>query len=75
MTREERIIRVVSDAPESAKKCLREAFSGSASPRAAIRAMCLSCTGFDRAAIRNCSAWGCPLWAYRGFRDREAGNG
>jgi hypothetical protein len=68
MTRNERIELVVSEAPESAKKSLREAFSGSASPRKAIKAQCLVCVGYDRNAIRDCTGFSCPLWAYRPFQ-------
>jgi hypothetical protein len=57
----------ISAAPQSCQKTLREAFSGSASPRAAIRAQCLVCTGYDREAIRNCTGHSCPLWMYRPF--------
>ena len=67
--REKRVERAISEAPESAKNTLREAFSGSASPRRAIRAMCLSCVGYDREEIRACSAFACPLWKYRPFQE------
>lgn len=69
MTRDEKVIQVVSEAPESAKKALTQAFSGSASPRAAIKAQCLSCMGYDRESIKNCSGWSCPLWKYRPFQE------
>lgn len=68
MNRIDRIKIVVQSAPESVKKTLAEAFSGTASPRRAIRAMCLSCTGYDRFAIKECSGFSCPLWAYRPFQ-------
>jgi hypothetical protein len=69
-TREMRMEKAISEAPESAKNTLREAFSGSASPRRAIKAMCLTCVGYDRQEIKNCSAHGCPLWKYRPFQER-----
>lgn len=69
MNRDERIVKVINQAPESAKNTLAEAFSGAASPRRAIKAMCLSCVGFDRGAIKNCTGFGCPLWKYRPFQD------
>lgn len=68
MLRSERIAVVVSEAPESAKNTLAEAFSGSASPRRAIKAMCLTCVGFQRDAIRDCTGYSCPLWMYRPFQ-------
>lgn len=66
--REIRVAKVISEAPESAQKTLTEAFSGAASPRKAIKAMCLTCVGYDRDAIRNCTGYSCPLWEYRPFQ-------
>ena len=68
MKRSERIEKIVSCAPASAQKSLSEAFSGAASPRAAIKAMCLTCVGYDRDAIKTCTGYSCPLWAYRPFQ-------
>jgi hypothetical protein len=67
--REKRVIAVLKQAPESVKGTLREAFSGSASPRKAIKAMCLACMGYARLAVRECTGFSCPLWAYRPFRE------
>lgn len=67
-TRNRWVEQAISEAPESAKNTLREAFSGSASPRKAIKAMCLRCVGYERASIRDCSAYACPLWQYRPFQ-------
>ena len=68
MNRDERVLRVITDAPQSCQKSLREAFSGSASPRQAIKAQCLVCVGFDRLAVKNCTGWSCALWKYRPFQ-------
>ena len=68
MTRAERVRKVISIAPESARKSLARAFSGSASPRQAIKAQCLVCMGYDRQEIKNCTGWSCPLWMYRPFQ-------
>jgi hypothetical protein len=62
----------IKEAPESARGVLTRAFSGEASPRVAIKATCLSCVGYDRSAITNCTGWRCPLWAYRPFQKSEA---
>ena len=67
--REKRVERALEQAPESAKNTLREAFSGSASPRKAIKAMCLACVGFEREQIKNCTGFSCPLWKYRPFQE------
>jgi len=67
-TRESRIEKTVSEAPNSVKNVLKLAFAGTASPRAAIKAQCLSCVGYDRESVRNCTGWSCPLWKYRPFQ-------
>ena len=69
--RAEQVERLVSDAPESVKNTLTEAFSGSASPRKAIKAQCLVCVGYSREDIRNCTGYSCPLWAYRPFQAKD----
>lgn len=69
--RAKRVLRIVSEAPESAKKTLTGAFSGVSSPRQAIKAMCLTCVGYDRDSVRNCTGYGCPLWKYRPFQADE----
>ena len=38
---------------------------GEGTPRQAIKAQCLECCGFDRDAVRDCSARACPLWTKR----------
>lgn len=72
MSREKRVEQVISEAPESVKNCLKLAFSGSGGKTNAIKAQCLVCTGYDREAIRNCTGYSCPLWAYRPFQPKEA---
>lgn len=59
----------ISEAPQSCQKSLAQAFFGSASPRQAIKAMCLACVGFDRQSVRNCTGYSCPLWQYRPYVD------
>lgn len=46
----------------------QRAFDGIASPRAAINAFCLECTGDNRAAIRDCTSFGCTLQKYRPYQ-------
>jgi hypothetical protein len=69
--REARVEAVIKDAPESVKGTLTQAFSGSASPRKAIKAQCLVCVGYDRESIKNCTGYSCPLWKYRPFQPDE----
>lgn len=62
----------VSEAPASAQNTLSGSFSGAASPRAAIKAMCLAWTGYERLAVQNCTGWSCPLWVYRPYQGKGA---
>jgi len=51
--------------PQASQRGLMRAWSGKCSPRAAIKAFCLECVGYERAAVNECAAFACPLWAYR----------
>ena len=66
--REHRIAR----APVSAQRTLRRALYGNASPRAAIKAMCSECTGYDRTAVAECPSVACALWRYRPYQPKGA---
>ena len=60
--------------PKSMVRQYRVAISGT-SRKAAIFAFCQECTGYERAAIRDCKDSGCPLWPYRPYQrsdDKEA---
>lgn len=46
---------------------MAKALAGTASPRSAIKAMCLQCAGYDRRGIVECQVSDCPLYAYRPF--------
>lgn len=61
----------LADAPSVYRPLMRRAFSGK-SKAAGIKSFCITCVGFVRADVRNCTAFGCPLWAYRPYqRDDE----
>ena len=62
---------VREDAPSRVGVFLR-VYSGSASPREAIKAKCLECCWMDEAGIRECTGTACPLW---GFRPYQKGGG
>ena len=68
MTREERIAKQLADCSPMYLPVMEKAYSGDASPRKAIKAMCLQCTGYDRATIRGCTGYSCPLWEYRPYQ-------
>jgi len=41
-------------------------------PSMAIKCFCLECIGFEKKAITECTAWACPLWAYRPYQKNPA---
>ena len=51
--------------PDMYRNGLARCFAKKASPRAAIKAFCLECMGYDRAGVTECTAYACPLWEYR----------
>ena len=57
----------VSEIMLSKLKIFSRVFLGVASPRVAIRAMCLQCCQGEHAAIRDCSGEACALWRYRPY--------
>jgi len=61
-----------SDIPKLYQSGYERAISGRASPRQAIKAFCLECVDYDNAVeeIRLCTDGGCPLYAYRPYRER-----
>ncbi len=67
-TRESHAADFINDAPSLFRGVIRKAMCGDASPRSAIKAMCLSCTGYERADIRGCTSGHCPLWRYRPYQ-------
>lgn len=50
------------------KPMMRKVFAGTASPRNAIKMMCLDCCGGDIECARLCTVVICPLWEYNGYR-------
>jgi hypothetical protein len=54
---------------EKSRGIVERAFAGKASPRQAIKAKCLECSGFDRAEVAACSVVLCPLHPYRPFQN------
>lgn len=53
----------LATAPMSAQGPLKRSWSKKCAPRAAIKAFCLECLGFDRPAITQCTGYSCPLYA------------
>ena len=53
--------------PARDKNLLARSWVGK-SRKTAIKAFCLECVGFDRSAVRECTAYACPLWMSRPFQ-------
>jgi hypothetical protein len=68
-TRDEVVAKRIAEAGELYKPLMRKAYAGECSPRSAIKAFCLHCTGEDRQAIRTCSGYSCPLWRFRPYSE------
>lgn len=51
---------------------VQRAYEGKASPRGAIKAFCLYCTGYERAEVTNCTSLACPLYPYRPYQKDAA---
>jgi len=60
--------------PEKSRLQTERSYKGENSPRAAIKTMCLYCTGYDRKSIKECSAFACPLHTYRPFQSNNQDN-
>jgi hypothetical protein len=65
---------VLEDAPGKAG-VFRKVYSGTASPRQAIKAKCLECCWMDEAGIRECTATGCPLFDFRPYQSSKRKEG
>lgn len=72
MTRAELTEQRIADASELYRPLLRRVYDGEASARDCIRAFCLSCVGYHRPAITNCSATACPLYLKRPYQNLQS---
>lgn len=61
-------MRRFSGVPDSAQQIYLRAIKGEASPRQAIKSMCLECMDYDRVEIAGCTSTACPLNRYRPFQ-------
>ncbi len=61
----------LATAPVSWQGILKRSWSKNCSPRAAVKAFCGECQGFDRQGITDCTCWACPLWTFRPFQKTD----
>jgi hypothetical protein len=71
VTRDEIVQKRIAETGPLYKTIMLKAFEGTASPRAAIKAFCIACTGEDRQAIKGCTGYSCNLWKYRPYQEGE----
>jgi hypothetical protein len=57
--------------PQTCQLGYEKALKGVASPRQAIKAFCMACTGYVRADVAGCTAFRCALWMHRPFQDAK----
>ena len=74
MNRAAKVVEFLENTPVLYRSQMDRAFLGSASPRRAIKAMCLSCSCFVREEIANCQVVLCPLHAYRPYQPKPPQN-
>lgn len=65
MTPDESRAMFLEETPPLYREIIERSFDGTGSKRNAIKGFCLACVGFVRADVENCTAWTCPLHAYR----------
>jgi hypothetical protein len=63
----------LSKTPSLSVQIVERAFLGTASPRQAIKAKCLSCANWQRDEVEFCAVETCPVWRYRPYQ--AAGKG
>ena len=72
MNRSQAIAEHLKTVPQTYIKTMTAAFNGTASSNRTIKAQCLQCVGYERVAIRDCTATLCPLWKRRPYQQKPA---
>jgi len=60
--------RILADCPPKARKRYLNAVAGKGGIRQAVKSMCHHCCGWERVESAQCTARGCPLWAFNPWR-------
>lgn len=63
---------VLNELPSIYVATFQKAYSGK-SKSAGVKAFCLSCVGYLRQEVRDCSATHCPLHQYRPYQAKDGG--
>ena len=68
-TRRPAVERRLAKMPKTCRNTYLRAVGGR-SPKAAIKAFCLECVGWQREEVARCTSPACPLYGYRPFQRR-----
>jgi hypothetical protein len=68
MNRAEVVAKRIAEAGTLYRPAMAKAYAGNCSPRAAIKAQCLACTGYQREAITDCTGYSCALFMFRPYQ-------
>lgn len=69
----DRQVKELQTVPPMYRGIIDRAYEGKCSPRTAIKAFCLYCTGYQRMDVKNCTSLACPLHGFRPYQD-DSGN-
>lgn len=64
----ERQLKELETCPTKYKGIIERAYKVECSPRSAIKAFCLYCTGYQRLEVKNCTSLACPLYPFRPYQ-------
>lgn len=68
----DRIAEYLATVPARYRALVTKTFEAAVSPRQAIKAACLRCSGFQRAEVAECAVSTCPLRMYRPYQSGGA---
>jgi len=70
-TPDERMAEYLGATPIKYRGQIERAMRKEGSPRQAIKAKCLDCSGFNRVEVANCTVILCPLHPWRPYQDEK----
>jgi hypothetical protein len=63
-----RQLKELQTVPIKYAQIVQRAYEAKSSPRGAIKAFCLYCTGYIRTEVANCTSLACPLHPFRPYQ-------
>lgn len=65
-------VRRLNFVPPASRLLIVACWAKKAPPRQAIKAFCNEYMGYERRAVTECTAYACPLYAYRPYQPQKA---